>query len=320
MVKEIVKYNNKMNNIPLKSFEKMDLNFFYAICSQVKEKGSELVEISLDRLKELTDYKSTSIERFKADLLRMNRKLMECKGMYETEEEIVQFNLFSTFTIVKSRQVLKVRVNSDVAWLLNDIAKEFTAFELQEYVALEGIYSKALYRLLKQWKTKGITKQYGVEELKELLATPDYDNKHLKDLVINPAVEDIKKHKAFENLWCEVIYAKKRGKPVEGYVFHFSKDDLKGQISFADVEQFDEITKTMNKKQKAELVSTANNLLKAKNSKKTVKKNGFCNFPQREYDFDELEKMLLATNDGVGAESNDAASNMLRKVTKKRSG
>lgn len=320
MTKEIVKYNNKMNNIPLKSFEKMDLNFFYAICSQVKEKGSELVEISLDRLKELTDYKSTSIERFKADLLRMNRKLMECKGMYETEEEIVQFNLFSTFTIVKSRQVLKVRVNSDVAWLLNDIAKEFTAFELQEYVALEGIYSKALYRLLKQWKTKGITKQYGVEELKELLATPNYPPMKLMEKVIKPAVEDIKKHKAFENLWCDVIYAKKRGKPVEGYVFHFSKDDLKGQISFADVEQFDEITKTMNKKQKAELVSTANNLLKAKNSKKTVKKNGFCNFPQREYDFDELEKMLLATNDGVGAESNDAASNMLRKVTKKRSG
>lgn len=28
MAREIIKYNNKMNNIPLKNFEKNDLNFF----------------------------------------------------------------------------------------------------------------------------------------------------------------------------------------------------------------------------------------------------------------------------------------------------
>lgn len=277
MAREIVKYNNKMNDIPLKDFEKIDLNFFYAICSQVKEKGSELVEIPLERLKELTDYKSTSVERFKADLLRMNRKLMECKGMYETEDEIVQFNLFSTFTIVKSRQVLKVKVNSDVAWLLNDIAKEFTSFELQEYVSLDGVYSKALYRILKQWKTNGKTKQFSVEELKELLSIPNYETRRFMDKIINPAVADIKKHKAFENLWCEVIYAKKRGKPVEGYIFHFAKDSLEGQISFSDVEQFDEITKGMGKKKKAALVATANNILNSKENSKKQKKNSFVN-------------------------------------------
>lgn len=47
MAKEIVKYNNKMNKMPLKNFEKNDLNFFYAICSKVKEKSSELIEIPL---------------------------------------------------------------------------------------------------------------------------------------------------------------------------------------------------------------------------------------------------------------------------------
>lgn len=179
MSKEIVKYSNKMNNIPLKNFEKVDLNFFHAICAKVREKGSELVEIPLDEIKLLTEYKSTSLERFKSDLIRMNEKLRSCHGIYETDDEIVQFNLFSTFTIVKSRKVLKIRVNPDVAWLLNNIAKEFTSFELQEYVALDGIYAKSLYRILKQWKMHGCTKKYSVSEFKELLSTPDYEPKIL---------------------------------------------------------------------------------------------------------------------------------------------
>ena len=270
MSKEIIKYSNKLNNIPLKNFEKVDLNFFYAICAKVREKGSELVEIPLDEIKVMTEYKSTSVERFKSDLIRMNEKLRSCHGIYETDDEIVQFNLFSTFTIVKSRKVLKIRLNPDVAWLLNNIAKEFTSFELQEYVSLDGIYAKALYRLLKQWKTHGCTKKYGVSELKELLSIPDYETRRFLDKIINPAVDEINKSGAFKNLRCEVIHAKKRGRPVEGYVFHFDLEDLSGQISFSDLEEFDEIVDGMTHDEKAALLNAANNIIKSKKRKKNA--------------------------------------------------
>lgn len=270
MSKEIVKYSNKLNNIPFKNFEKVDLNFFYAICAKVREKGSELIEIPLDEIKVMTEYKSTSVERFKSDLVRMNEKLRSCHGIYETDDEIVQFNLFSTFTIVKSRKVLKIRVNPDVAWLFNNIAKEFTSFELQEYVSLDGIYAKALYRLLKQWKTHGCTKKYGVSELKELLSIPDYETRRFLDKVINPAIEEINKSGAFKNLRCEVIKAKKRGRPVEGYVFRFDLEDLSGQISFSDLEEFDEIVDGMTHDEKAALLNAANNIIKSKKRKKNA--------------------------------------------------
>lgn len=270
MSKEIIKYSNKLNNIPLKNFEKVDLNFFYAICAKVREKGSELVEIPLDEIKVMTEYKSTSVERFKSDLIRMNEKLRSCHGIYETDDKIVQFNLFSTFTIVKSRKVLKIRLNPDVAWLLNNIAKEFTSFELQEYVSLDGIYAKALYRLLKQWKTHGCTKKYGVSELKELLSIPDYETRRFLDKIINPAVDEINKSGAFKNLRCEVIHAKKRGRPVEGYVFHFDLGDLSGQISFSDLEEFDEIVDGMTHDEKAALLNAANNIIKSKKRKKNA--------------------------------------------------
>lgn len=301
MAKEIVKYNNKMNNMPLKNFEKKDLDFFYSICSKVKDRGSDLVEIPLEELKEIANYNVTSTKRFTDELLRMNKKLLGCNGKFETESKIVQFNLFSTFTIDKEENTLSVRVNQDMTWLLNNIAKEFTAFELQEYVSLESIYSKALYRLLKQWKSQGRTKQFGVEEIKELLSTPDYPPMKLMDKVIKPAMEDIKKHKAFKNLWCEVVYKKGRGKPVDGYVFHFSDNSLEGQVSFSNLEEFNSITEGLSTKEKAAVVAAANNMLKAKSNPKTPKKNSFNNFearkastPEREARYQGLlEKSLL---------------------------
>jgi plasmid replication initiation protein len=300
MSKEIVKYSNKLNNIPFKNFEKVDLNFFYAICAKVREKGSELIEIPLDEIKVMTEYKSTSVERFKSDLVRMNEKLRSCHGIYETDDEIVQFNLFSTFTIVKSRKVLKIRVNPDVAWLLNNIAKEFTSFELQEYVSLDGIYAKALYRLLKQWKTHGCTKKYGVSELKELLSIPDYETRRFLDKVINPAIEEINKSGAFKNLRCEVIKAKKRGRPVEGYVFRFDLEDLSGQISFSDLEEFDEIVDGMTHDEKAALLNAANNIIKSKKRKKNAfsencsRRQAASSSKERRYQ-ELLERALLGT-------------------------
>lgn len=269
MSNEIIKYSNKMNNIPLKNFEKNDLNFFYAICSKVKNKESELLEIQFDEIRDSADY-SQSQQRFIADLDRMNQKLIQCSGRFETDDEIVQFNLFSTFRIIKSRKVLKVRVNPDFTWLLNNIAKEFTIFELQEFVSLDGIYAKALYRLLKQWKTHGSTKKYSVSELKELLSIPDYETRRFLDKIINPAVDEINKSGTFKNLRCEVIHAKKRGRPVEGYVFHFDLEDLSGQISFSDLEEFDEIVDGMTHDEKAALLNAANNIIKSKKRKKNA--------------------------------------------------
>lgn len=282
MSNELVKYNNKMNNIPLKNFEKMDLNFFYAICSKVRDKGSDLVEIPLEELRDITGYRSTSSERFREDLKRMNEKLLMCNGKFETDEEIVFFNLFSTFRIIKTKSILKVRVNSDMTWLLNNIASQFTSFELQEYVSLKGVYAKSLYRLLKQWKTQGRTPEYKIEYFREVMACPNYAPMKIKEKVINPAIEEIRQSKTFENLSCEVVYAKKRGKPVKGYIFRFEKE--KRKISFEDVEEY---TDGMTREQKAAVVCAANNMLKAK--KKKPKKNGFNDFEQRDCDYSDLE-------------------------------
>lgn len=47
-----------------------------------------------------------------------------------------------------------MKVNEDFLYILNDLTKNFTLFELQEFNNLVCIF-KNLYRLLKQFKTTG---------------------------------------------------------------------------------------------------------------------------------------------------------------------
>ena len=299
MSNEIIKYSNKMNSIPLKNFEKNDLNFFLHNLFKSQKYGIRIARNTIRRNPQFRMlFAVTAAFYFRSR--SMNQKLIKCSGRFETDDEIVQFNLFSTFRIIKSRKVLKVRVNPDFTWLLNNIAKEFTSFELQEYVSLDGVYAKALYRLLKQWKTHGCTKKYTVSELKELLSTPDYDARILMRDVIKPAVDEINKSRAFNNLRCETLYAKKRGRPVEGYVFHFDLEDLSGQISFSDLEGFDEIIDGMTHDEKAALLNAANNIIKSKKRKKNAfsencsRRQAASSSKERRYQ-ELLERALLGT-------------------------
>jgi plasmid replication initiation protein len=231
MANEVVKYNNRMNDIPLNGFNQRDLNFFYALCAKVRDKDTNVITITFDEIKQLSGYTATSTDTFIKDLERMNLKLLTCHGIIETDEVISSFVLFTTFSIYKQEQVLKVSVNHDYSYLLNHLAKEFTMFELQQYVSCSSTYSKGLFRLLKQWKSVGTTPIYHVEELKTLLDTPDYKPKILMRDIIEPAIEELKAKKVWSKLWVEVIYKRGRGKPVDGYRFHFADNTMEGQLT-----------------------------------------------------------------------------------------
>lgn len=270
MANEIVKYSNKMNKIPLAGYSKRDLNFFYSICAKVKDRNSELVELSFEEIATLSNYGDFSHpERLREDLQDMRKKVLSTQFQYETDTVDRMGNLFSTLDIKKDEDAIKVRVNVDFIDYFNALVSEFTSFELEQYVSLDSRYAKNLYRLLKQWKTQGKTPKYTVEELKDLLSTPDYKPMIFMRDIIKPAVEELKKKRTFSNLWCEVVYKKGRGKPVDGYIFHFRKDEIEGQMSFETWEY-------------------------GKCMPKSKPKNKFNQFEQQDYNIAELEEQILS--------------------------
>ena len=256
---DIVKYDNKLNEINLNNFEQMDLNFLFKICVEVRDKQSDIIEIPFEDLKKSCNYRKTDQASFLKDIIRMNAKLQKITGKFENEDEVVQFNLFSTFRTLKSKKILQVRVNPDFVFLLNDLSKNFTKFEFQELVSLKGIHAKKLYTHLKQFRTTG-TYVVSLEDIKKILGVTNYVTKNVTKQAIEPAVEELKEY--FKELHCEVLYEAKRGRPVKGYKFSFVPEKNIGQ-------------------------------------QKQKKKTKFSNFLEREYttaEMDDLEVALLKRN------------------------
>ncbi len=264
---EIVKYDNYMNALNFKRFTTTDYNFLMLICSKMRGKGEEKVSLSFQEIKEKTGYKQHSNEQFISDLKRMNTKLMNITCKLETKSEVLMFVLFPTFRIDKDNQVLYVRVNEDFEFILNEIVKNFTRFDLQEFISLESKYSKNLFRLLKQFRGTG-RYETGLSDFRAKMdipkSCPNYD---IKPKIIDPAIKELSQ--CFKNLAVTIKHAHRRGNPVEGYIFAFEKEKAVREAPVAPG--------------------------RGKKSRNPAR-NRFCDFEQHEYtdqELDEQEQMLL---------------------------
>lgn len=191
--KEIVKYNNDLNNKTyLKNFNALELNFFMAICSKIKEQGTNEVIFSFNELKKKIQYDretTRNTDNFISKLRSTNRKILNSICEIETKDYIDQFVLFPTFRISKKTGTLTVRINQDYAYLLNDFSN-FTEFGLANFIKLSSKYVKLLYKELMQFKSTG--KLYlTMEDFRKKLDIPDsYNFSKVKDRILVPAIKD----------------------------------------------------------------------------------------------------------------------------------
>lgn len=262
---EIVKYSNYLNKLRFSNFEAMDYNILFYISAISKNKGTNLVQFTFDDIRTATNYKSSSNKRLYDDLLRMSDKLQKVRAVVKNDTRTESFILFPTYIVDQKEKILKIRVNEDFAFILNELTGEFTRFELEEFTNLSSKYSKTLYRLLKQFKNTGLY-EVGLEDFRYVMDIPQsYTPRDIMNKAIKPSVDELQSH--FANLVCTVKTANKRGNPVIGYKFTFTPEER-----IVDADSSDKADKKKTSK---------------------PKKNSFNDFHQRDYDFEELERELL---------------------------
>jgi len=231
LANEIVKYNNRMNTVPLKKFNSIEMDLFYSLCSQIKNKGSENITLTFEQLKSLSHYKPTANSRFIEDLRKTNKKLMSLQFTFEDENLIEDFVLFTTFSINKNKEELTISVNKRFDFIFNQLTGSFTRFELEELTSLESKYSKIMYRHLKQWRTKGRYKgKHGVmliDEFKDLLNVPkSYQMANIDKKVLDPITKELSS--IFKNLKIEKL-KRGRGNKVIGFIITFQPESKNQQ-------------------------------------------------------------------------------------------
>src|SRR5699024_12667143 len=64
MTNEIVKHHNDLNTVPMRNWASEEMNFFFAILSKMRNKGTDLVTFKGNELKELAEYNDWNLPRF----------------------------------------------------------------------------------------------------------------------------------------------------------------------------------------------------------------------------------------------------------------
>lgn len=227
MANEVVKYGNDMNTVALRKFNSVEMNIFMSICSRIRDKETDLVEFSFDYIKELIkNDKNYTTEEFGKLLENTYKKLLETDIKIGNDRVWTRFVLFTKYTIDLDKQSVLIRVNAEFKWVLNELTKRFTRFELEEYVDFKSSYTKEFFRRMKEFRTTGIWK-ISLEEFKQQLDIPkDYKPSNIDQKVLSPILKEMKKE---YKLKVKKIYSKQGvGRPkLSGFEFRFITEEIK---------------------------------------------------------------------------------------------
>lgn len=271
---EIVKYHNDLNKIRLPSFTEQEQNMLFGILVKIRENKNTKNSIFFEphELEEFSDKNCTNRELeiivnklkdkfFKADFtIIYPSSIIDRYGKKKETIATATINLFKKFIIHNDKlydkgsnvnpiadnwyyenylrkdfEGIELEVNEEFAYLINELTKNFTAFELAEFIALSGKYTKTLYRLLKQFRSTGIARFEWSEFVRILDIPENYRMCDIDTRILKPAIKDLTKERnlfdqkrmPFINLAYEKIKARtEKGMKVIGITFTFKPDNI----------------------------------------------------------------------------------------------
>lgn len=227
-IREVAKYSNDFNAVPLKDFSLVQKKILMTLIWLIKETDGSDITIEYDRFISLAQSKPRSLEEGIRLIRQTFRKILSLSiTEIETETSYEEFMLFTARKVDKKNGEITVRVNPDYFSLIKDFANEYTKFPLQIGNSFSKQYTIDIYKFLRQFADTGFW-VVTVENFKRYLAIPDsYGATKIREKIINPALEELKKY--YPNLRLEEVKAKRkrgeRGRPkVTSYRFHFDKE------------------------------------------------------------------------------------------------
>ena len=220
---DIVKYNNSLNKLKMGKLEEKELELFFALCLELKEKGTDDVFINITDFKNRYNMGRSNV-RFEKYLEVVLDKFLETKMIIKTDKTLEMGNFFRKFKIDFQKNLLYVQVDNDYSFILNDLVEMYTQFSFKQYQELKSKYAKRLMPRLAQWNgTKSI--EFEKEDLFEILgASESYKNdlSSFNKRILKPASTELKT--VFYNLKVKPIKNNNKNttNKIKSYLFSWS--------------------------------------------------------------------------------------------------
>ncbi len=210
-----IRQHNALTNARYE-YTELQLDLLFFIISKLRKGDKEtLYQLDIMELSSLTGkrYNGAYLHKATAD---MGARMLEV----EDAKEYRQIWMFQQIRYLKGQGIIEFDLTRHILPYLFELKNNFTSYELAAALRLTSKYAKRIYQLCSQWKDKGETKKYDIDEFKKMLGLlnekgndkaariSDFKSKVLDisvkqinehtDLYINYTLE--KKGKAFKNL------------------------------------------------------------------------------------------------------------------------
>lgn len=219
---QVTRFKNEVNHIPMRRWSAEEMNFFFAVLTRMRDEDTNLVIMDKYELAELANYTITYNKLYENTMTNLASKVGDLKYWKQSSNSLVTMPLFTFFeanwTDDLSDMSVEIEVNKRFKYILNEWNEgNWTQFMLNEFTAIQSTYSKSLFRLLKQWRTKGV-REFSIDEFKQLMDVPkSYSSGMITSRIINNAVEDLQPY--FKDLKVKILKSNSRGTPIIGFKF-----------------------------------------------------------------------------------------------------
>ncbi|MDD7324141.1 MAG: replication initiation protein [Campylobacter sp.] len=253
----IVKYHNDLNKLKFYLFGELEQNILMGVFLNARFHNTKEFILNADDIAKFLPQRNPSKQEIFNRVMSLRENLFKIDYTHEIKLdngliELSFYNIFSVFTLVyttenREFEYLKIKISDDFSYLIHNITKFMTQFELEEFLFLNGKYAKALYIHLKQFRTTGIWRVKW-DDFKEILGIPSsYKICDIDKRILNPCVEQLssplnlfelhenKTKKAtrtpFKNLKYTKIKGKGRGRggAIKEIEFTFDKQTAQGE-------------------------------------------------------------------------------------------
>nr|CRY96249.1 hypothetical protein [uncultured prokaryote] len=130
------------------------------------------------------------------------------------QEDNGSFMVYPIFTkggYLTQTNTIKIKINSDLKHHFLKLKKQYTQYNLMEFLTLSSTYSQRLFEYLKSWEDCEST-QIAVDELHKILGTLETARKNFAEFkrrILEPALKEINKKTSLEYSWKPIKFKNK---------------------------------------------------------------------------------------------------------------
>lgn len=180
----IVRHSNEINSLKTGTLTEAELDLFITALFLLKDKKTDEITLPFSNFRNLAEIKDRHSDRLINQIKSMSKKLINMNQEITLPDGVIKiFNFFRTITIDPNNNIVKLAVNEDFQYLINDLVGNYTEYDLKHLVSLSSKYSKQLFKLLKQFDNNLVnSKKFFLIEQEKFLEKLNISNIKRSDL------------------------------------------------------------------------------------------------------------------------------------------